>query len=76
MPRYFFDVNDGAELQDDVGRVLESGAPLRAEAIRTVALLLAAEADNAKDTALVLSVRDANGAIPLKVRMACHVEET
>lgn len=75
MPRYFFDVNDGAELRDETGRDLEGGAILRAEALQVVTALMKAEAEDAKDTTLVLSVRDETGGIILKVRLACQLEE-
>lgn len=75
MPRYFFDLNDGTQLRDEIGRELKNRNSLRAEAIRVVTALVAAEAGDAKDTTLVLSVRDEAGFIPLKVRIACQVEE-
>lgn len=75
MPRYFFDVNDGFELRDEIGRELEGGAILRSEALQVVTALMKAEADEARETTLTLSVRDATGAIPLRVRLACQVQE-
>ncbi|GJE54820.1 MULTISPECIES: DUF6894 family protein [Methylobacterium] len=75
MPRYFFDVNDGTEHRDEIGRELKGCADMKSEALRVIAALLAAEAEDAKDAMLVLSVRIATGAITLKVRMACQVEE-
>lgn len=75
MPRYFFDVNDGAEMRDDIGRELEAGEELRAEALKVVTKLMAAEAEDAKETTLVLTVRDATAAIPLKIRLVCQVEK-
>ncbi|GLS44468.1 DUF6894 family protein [Methylobacterium brachythecii] len=75
MPRYFFDVHDGVDLRDEIGRDLESGSILRAEALKVVTALMAAEADDARETTLVLTVRDAAGVTPLKVRLVCQVEE-
>ena len=75
MARYFFDVDDGVEVRDTIGRELEGGAILRGEALRVITALAAAEAEEARETTLVLTVRDQNGAIPLKVRMVCQVEE-
>lgn len=75
MARYFFDVNDGAEMRDEIRRQLGDSADVRAEAIRVVAALLTAEAEDGADTTLVLSVRDEDGTASLRVRMACQVEE-
>lgn len=75
MPRYFFDVNDGTEHRDEVGRELEGGAILRAEAIQVVTALMKAEAEEAKETTLVLTVRDEAGAIPLRLRLVCQVQD-
>ncbi|PXW49861.1 hypothetical protein [Methylobacterium sp. B4] len=76
MPRYFFDIDDGVELRDEIGRELESGAILRAEALQVAAALVTAEAQDAKETTLVLTVRDEAGATPLKVRLVNQVEES
>lgn len=75
LPRYYFDVDDGSEMRDEIGRELADGADVRAEALQVIVALLAAEAEDAADTTLVLSVRDAFGTIPLKVRMVCQIEE-
>ncbi|GJD82467.1 DUF6894 family protein [Methylobacterium haplocladii] len=75
MPRFFFDVNDGAEMRDEIGREVSNGAGVKTEALRVIAALLTAEAEDAAETTLVLSVRDDSGAIPLKLRMVCQVEE-
>ena len=73
--RYFFDVNDGVQMRDEIGRVLEGGPILRAEALRVITALASAEAEDAKETTLVLSVRDEKGDIALKVRLVCQVDE-
>jgi hypothetical protein len=74
MPRYFFDIDDGAEHKDEIGRVLEDGPILRAEALKVVAALTVAEAEDARETTLVLSVRDEAGVPVLRVRVVCQVE--
>lgn len=75
MPRYFFDVYDGTDLRDEVGRELEDDdAIIRAEALHVIAKLMKAEAEDAKETALILTVRDETGAKPLTVRLVCQVE--
>ncbi|GJD68372.1 DUF6894 family protein [Methylobacterium gnaphalii] len=75
MARFFFDIHDGTNLCDPVGRDLEAGVILRAEALKVVTNLMAAEAEDARESTLVLSVRDESGTIPLKVRIVCQVEE-
>ncbi|WP_238231944.1 DUF6894 family protein [Methylobacterium thuringiense] len=74
MPRYYFDVTDGTEIRDEIGRELEEGSILRAETLQTAARLLIAEAEDSKETTLVLTVRDEANAIPLRVRLACQLE--
>ncbi|MBB2964710.1 DUF6894 family protein [Methylobacterium sp. R2-1] len=75
MPRYFFDVHDGTDLCDVVGREIEDNEEiLCAEALQVVTQLMRAETEDAKEAALVLTVRDEKGAIPLKIRLACQVE--
>lgn len=74
MPRYYFDLNDGSDHRDEIGRDLEGGTILRVEALRVIIRLMDAEAEDAKETTLVLTVRDEAGATPLKVRLVCQVE--
>ncbi|MCE4225591.1 hypothetical protein HCU64_17705 [Methylobacterium sp. C25] len=73
--RYYFDINDGTEVRDEIGRVLEGGEILRAEALRVITRLTAAEAEEARETTLVLAVRDQVGKTALKVRIVCQLEE-
>ena len=44
MPRYFFDINDGTDLKDEVGREIREPLALRREALRVMTALMAAEA--------------------------------
>ncbi|GEP10910.1 DUF6894 family protein [Methylobacterium gnaphalii] len=74
MGRYFFDIDDGSVIADEVGREIGDGTMLRREALRVVTALMAAEAEDARETTLVLSARNEAGKISLKVRMACQVE--
>ncbi|MEE7457561.1 hypothetical protein MPAR168_23490 [Methylorubrum populi] len=77
MPRYFFDVHDGIDVRDEVGRELEDNdAILQAEALQVVTELMKAEAADAKETALILTVRDKNGGIAFRVRLICQVERS
>lgn len=75
MPRYFFDVNDGTEQRDEVGRVLEGVETLRARALQLAAALAKVEADDANEAVFVMTVRDEAGALPFRVRMVCQIEE-
>lgn len=75
MARYFFDLNDGSDIPDEIGREIADLAALRREALRVMTSLTAAEAEDAKDTTLVMTVRDEAGGTPLRVRLVCQVEE-
>ncbi|QDI83136.1 hypothetical protein E8E01_23335 [Methylorubrum populi] len=75
MSRYFFDINDGNLLRDEVGRDLEGGEIMRAEALQVAASLMQAEAGDAKETAFVLTVRNETGGECLRIRLVCQVED-
>ena len=75
MSRYFFDIDDGSTISDEIGREIRDERMLRREALSVVTALMAAEADDAKETTLILSARDEAGNVSLKVRMVCQVEE-
>ncbi|GLS44772.1 hypothetical protein GCM10007884_27610 [Methylobacterium brachythecii] len=75
LSRYFFDIDDGSVIHDEIGREIRDDRTLRREALGVVTALMAAEAEDAKETTLVLSARDEAGKLSLKVRMVCQVEE-
>ena len=75
MPRYFFDIHDGIEFRDDIGRQLEGGDILRLEALRVATTLLAAESAESREMTLVLTVRDESGGTAMRIRLVCQVEE-
>ncbi|MCE4225206.1 hypothetical protein HCU64_15725 [Methylobacterium sp. C25] len=75
MSRYFFDIDDGSTIPDEIGREIRDYRMLRREALGVVAALMAAEAEDAKETTLILSARDETGHVSLKVRMVCQVED-
>jgi hypothetical protein len=75
VSRYFFDIDDGSVHSDEIGREVRDANALRREALGVVAALMVAEAEDARETTLVLSARDENGKVSLKVRMVCQVEE-
>ncbi len=76
MSRFYFDMNDGVDIRDDVGRDLADTVAARAEALAVAIKLLAAEAADAKDTTLVLTVRDETGATPIRIRLVSQIEES
>lgn len=76
MPRFYFDIHDGLDIRDDVGRELPDRAAVREEALQVATKLLAAEAADSKETTLVLTVRDETGATPLKIRLVSQIEES
>ncbi|MBB3901124.1 DUF6894 family protein [Methylobacterium brachythecii] len=75
MPRFYFDIHDGATIRDEIGRVLTSREEVRREALKVALKLLAAEAEDARETALVLTVRDEAGGVSLRIRVVSQVEE-
>ncbi|GEO99039.1 DUF6894 family protein [Methylobacterium haplocladii] len=75
MPRFYFDVHDGVDICDEVGRELPDRAAVREEALGVAIKLLAAEAAEAKEMTLILTVRDQSGATPLKIRLVSQIEE-
>ena len=74
MARYFFDIYDGVECRDEIGRELENGIFVRAEALKVATQLMTAEAEDSKETTLVLTVRDEVGSTPLTLRLVCQIE--
>lgn len=74
MPRYFFDIDDGLNVRDEIGREIGSADFLRREALRMITELSSAEAEDARETALVLTARAEAGTKRLKVRLVCQVE--
>lgn len=76
MPRFFFDVHDGVDIHDEVGRELAGRDAVREEALSVAIKLLAAEAADSKETTLVLTVRDEAGETPLRIRLVSQIEES
>ena len=75
MPRYFFDIHDGAEIRDEIGREIEHPALVRREALRVATALAAEEGEDESACSLVLTVRDEAGGDVLSVRLVCRVQE-
>lgn len=75
MPRYFFDIHDGAELRDEVGREIREPIALRREALRVMTTLMAAEAEDSQDCTLVLTVRNETGEGVMTIRLVCQIDD-
>ncbi|MEE7457534.1 MULTISPECIES: DUF6894 family protein [Methylobacteriaceae] len=75
MPRYFFDINDGTDLKDEVGREIREPLALRREALRVMTALMAAEAEDSQDCTLVLTVRNGNGDSVMTIRLVCQIDD-
>ncbi|WP_232628868.1 DUF6894 family protein [Methylobacterium sp. Leaf118] len=75
MPRYFFDINDGTHLRDEVGREIQEPLALRREALRVMTALMAAEAEDSQDCTLVLSVRNEASETVMTIRLVCQVDD-
>ncbi|GJE70138.1 DUF6894 family protein [Methylorubrum podarium] len=75
MPRYFFDINDGTDLKDEVGREIQDPLALRREALRVMTTLMAAEAEDSQDCTLVLTVRNGDGDGVMTIRLVCQIDD-
>jgi hypothetical protein len=73
--RYYFDISDGTLIRDEIGREIDTPLGLRREALRIITARAAAEADDAKECALQVAVRDETGTPRLAIRLVCQVEE-
>ncbi|SFL45814.1 DUF6894 family protein [Methylorubrum salsuginis] len=75
MARYFFDIHDGADLRDEVGREIGDPLALRREALRVMTALMAAEAEDSQDSTLVLTVRNETGDGVMTIRLVCQIDD-
>ena len=75
MARYFFDVHDGAEVSDRVGREIADIQTLRQESLKVVTRKAADDALDGKPCTVVLNVRDDRGCAVLTVNLVCQVLE-
>lgn len=75
MPRYFFDIHDGVDLRDEVGREIGDPLVLRREALRVMTSLMAAEAEDSQDSTLVLTVRNETGDGIMTIRLVCQIDD-
>ncbi len=75
MPRYFFDIHDGVDLRDEVGREIGDPLALRREALRVMTSLMAAEAEDSQDSTLVLAVRNETGDVVMTIRLVCQIDD-
>lgn len=74
MPRYYFDVHDGTERRDPVGRELDGFEQASREAGTIVASVAANELPDNPDITVIVNVRDGSGAGVLILRMVCQAE--
>lgn len=75
MARYFFDIHDGAEIHDDIGREVENRHMLRQEALTVITGLAAAEGEDCDGYTIVLKVRNEAGSTALTLRMVVQVDD-
>jgi hypothetical protein len=75
VPRYFIDLHDGANLvRDHKGFDLPDLAAARAQAVRMMTRLAQGLADPGERQDYVIAVRDAQGAVRLRLRLSYDVE--
>ncbi len=75
MSRYFFDIHDGVDLRDEVGREIGDPLALRREALRVMTSLMAAEAEDSQDSTLVLTVRNETDDVVMTIRLVCQIDD-
>ena len=75
MARYFFDVHDGEQVHDRVGREIADLQTLRRESLTVVTRKAADDALDGKPSTVVLNVRDDRGEAVLTVSLVCQVLE-
>ena len=75
VPRYFIDLHDGANLvRDQEGVDLPDLAAARAQAVRMMTRLAQGLADPRDRQDFIIAVRDAQGAVRLRLRLSYDVE--
>jgi hypothetical protein len=74
MPRYFFDIHDGVDVRDDVGKEFPNSEAARQEAVQ-LASEYAQFPDNLSASGLlIVSARDLAGSTITTVRLVCQIE--
>ncbi|GLS46232.1 DUF6894 family protein [Methylobacterium brachythecii] len=74
MPRYFFDVHDGVEVRDDVGRVFADQEGARREALQLAADYAKVVENLSASGLLVVTVRSEAGETVAVVRLICQID--
>lgn len=75
MPRYFIDLHDGANLvRDREGFDFPDLTAARAQAVRMMTRIAQGLADPQERQDYVIAVRDAEGAIRLRLRLSYDIE--
>lgn len=75
MPRYFFDIHDGAAVIDDDGQDLADRKAARAEALDRAAAFAADPRKLGGAGVVVVTVRTAPERVALRLRLVCQIEE-
>ena len=75
MPRYFIDLHDGANhVRDHEGSDFADLAAARAQAVRMMTRVAQGLSDPRERQDYVIAVRDAQGAIRLRLRLSYDIE--
>ncbi len=74
MPDYFFDISGSVRIDDRIGRDVRDHLDLRAQALMAAAAAAARESRSGKEAEVVVTVRDATGAVCLMVRLLSQVD--
>ena len=74
MPDYFFDISGSTRIDDHIGRDVRDPLDLRAQALMAAAGAAARESRMGRETEVVVTVRDATGAVCLTVRLLSQVD--
>lgn len=72
MQRYFFDISDGVQIHDDVGRLMPSLEAARLHAITRATEFVAKLDGGGQGGYIVITIRDV-GAILAVLRLVCQI---
>jgi len=74
MPRYFFDIDDGIEIIDEIGREVLDAQQARYEAYKVIGDLLTAEGEDSDGLTLIPNIRDGKGRTVMTIRSVIQIE--
>lgn len=75
VPRYYFDIHDGAVVIDTDGRELPDRAAARDEALARVAAFAAEPKKLGGGGGVVVTVRDGPENVLMRLRLVCQIED-